>query len=101
MIKTPDESLDRFKELLKKEWSKLSESDTRSKIIDPLFKECLNWDEDDITREEHTESGYIDYLFKKGEKILFLVEAKKEGMGFEIPPNFKSLTYKINATPFQ
>ena len=101
MIKTPDESLDRFKELLKKEWSKLSESDTRSKIIDPLFKECLNWDEDDITREEHTESGYIDYLFKKGEKILFLVEAKKEGLGFEIPPNFKNLIYKINATPSQ
>ncbi len=98
MIKSPDEALIRFKELAKNEWSKLSESDTRSKIIDPLFKECLNWNEEDIKREDRTESGYIDYLFMKGDKILFLVEAKKEGLGFEIPPNFKNRHYVINGT---
>jgi hypothetical protein len=34
----------------------------------------------------------------KGNKVQFLVEAKKEGLGFENPPNFKSRHYVINGT---
>jgi len=98
MIQNPDEAFTIFKRLAKNEWSKLSESDTRSKIIDPLFKECLNWNEEDIIREKGTDSGYIDYLFMKGDKVLFLLEAKKEGLGFKIPPNFKNRHYVINGT---
>ena len=36
MIKSPDEALTKFSENWNKEWSKLTEADTRSKIIDPL-----------------------------------------------------------------
>lgn len=99
MIKSPDEALERFEELHKTEWSNLSEADTRSKIIDPIFLECLNWDGEDITREENVNSiGYVDYYFKKGGRVLFILEAKKEGISFEIPPNWKNRHYKISGT---
>ena len=99
MIKNPDESLSRFIDLTNNEWKDLSESDTRCKLIDPLFLDCLNWDENDIIREENVkQAGYIDYIFKIGERPLFLLEAKKEGVTFEIPPNFKDRHYKISGT---
>lgn len=99
MIKSPDESLTKFSDLMKEQWSNLSETDTRSKIIDPLFLECLNWDKRDIVQEENAKHvGYIDYIFKNGNRPLFLLEAKKEGISFEIPPNFKNRNYKIDGT---
>jgi len=99
MINSPDDSLTKFTELMCTQWNNLSETDTRCKIIDPLFLECLNWAEGDIVREENAKHvGYIDYVFKTGNRPLFLLEAKKEGIGFEIHPNFKNRNYKINGT---
>ncbi len=99
MIKNPDEARTRYLELRANEWIGLSESDTRCKIIDPLFIECLNWTESDISREDNAKHvGYIDYIFSKGERPLFILEAKREGIIFELPPNFKDRHYKINGT---
>ena len=84
MIKSPDEALEQFEELRNTEWKNLSEADTRSKLIDPIFLQCLNWDEGDITREENVNSiGYVDYYFKIGDRVLFILEAKKEGISFD------------------
>jgi hypothetical protein len=40
----------------------LTEADTRSKLIDPLFKWVLGWGEIDIRREEPVADGFVDYL---------------------------------------
>jgi len=39
----------------------ISESDTRSKIIDRLFKDVLGWTENDIERERFVQVGFYDY----------------------------------------
>lgn len=69
----------------------LTESDTRSKIIDVIFNEVLDWDESLINREGYIVSGYYDYLFTiPGFK--FIVEAKKDYANFIIPTKHKSIT---------
>ncbi|MEZ4370542.1 MAG: hypothetical protein R3B07_06945 [Polyangiaceae bacterium] len=61
----------------------MSEADVRSKLIDPLFVDCLGWPETQIRRERHTDGGgYIDYEF--GTSItFFLVEAKRDTARFK------------------
>ncbi|AZI67597.1 hypothetical protein EIB71_07940 [Kaistella daneshvariae] len=54
----------------------ISESDTRSKMIDFLFKDILGWDEHDIERERFVQVGYFDYEFSTS-IFKFVVEAKK------------------------
>jgi hypothetical protein len=83
-----DESLKCFSELAKNEWNHLSEADTRSKIIDPLFTKCLNWQESDFFREEHSDNGYLDYIFKIRSRNSFVIEAKKSGQFFNIPVSY-------------
>ena len=85
---SPDQALDNFNELLKKSFISLSESDTRVKKIDPIFIKCLNWEEADITREEHGETGFVDYIFKIRNMNTFVVEAKKTGYYFTIPVSY-------------
>lgn len=48
-------------ELLTYSSSDISESDTRSKIIDVFFKDILGWEESDIERERFVQVGYYDY----------------------------------------
>jgi GTPase SAR1 family protein len=81
----PDDALKNLQRLIKEDWSNLSESDTRSKWIDPLFTQCLNWQETDIRREEYDGNGYLDYIFRIRSQNFFVVEAKKEGQYFTIP----------------
>ena len=64
----------------------VSEADTRSKLIDKVLVEVCGWPELAITREEHVESGYIDYLLKIQSRPYVLVEAKKEGIASDLPP---------------
>lgn len=40
----------------------ISESDTRAKLIDPLFKDVLGWNESEIRREAPAAKGYADYV---------------------------------------
>ncbi len=94
----PDRAFQRFEELAKSEFPKSSEAETRAKLIDPLFKEVLGWDEDDIVREEHVDSGFLDYKFSIGDLSKFILEAKKSGHSFTIPESFSSRRYKIGAS---
>jgi GTPase SAR1 family protein len=72
------------------EYKNLSETDTRVKLIDFLFIDCLNWDEHNIIREEsykdEEKTLYIDYKFESNNNK-FLVEAKKNDLYFELPNN--------------
>lgn len=71
--------------------SKISESDTRSKLIDCIFKDVLNWSEDQISREGYVFEGYYDYLFSIP-NFQFIVEAKKTYVDFILPNKNTSVT---------
>ena len=88
---TPDEALSNiskifedFSEFCSKS-GKVSEADTRSKIIDRILVEGLGWDEKDISREGPIVRGYFDYCISHNGRNLFVVEAKREGIPFVIP----------------
>ena len=75
----------------------LTESDTRSKLIDFILINVLGWSESDIRREGHVDNGYYDYHIKTA-GISFVIEAKREFEEF-ILPNTNSR--KINAGTLQ
>lgn len=91
-----ERAFDNYKEITKSIDNNLSEMDTRVKIIDTIFKECLGWSEDDIKREEHIHKGFIDYVFLLNNIPMFTLEAKKIGTTFEIPISLGKRKYKIN-----
>ena len=64
--------------------SDISESDTRSKLIDYIFINILGWDEKNIQREGHVEHGYYDYRFSIP-SLHFIVEAKKQLVTLTLP----------------
>ncbi len=63
----------------------LSEADTRTIFIDPLF-ECLGWkmkDIEEVSREDRVSNGYVDYAFRISGVVRFFLEAKaaREDLG--------------------
>ncbi len=72
----------------------LSESDTRSKLIDFIFKDILGWSENNIRREGHVDSGYFDYIISLN-NFQFVVEAKKQAVVFNVP--IKGRRHKIKS----
>lgn len=72
----------------------LNETETRNKIIDPLFKYVLGWDEKQISREGHINKiGYYDYEFDSVSNKM-IIEAKREFVPFVMP---KTSSVKYNA----
>ena len=69
----------------------LSESDTRSKLIDFIFIDVLGWSEGDIKREGHAGKGFYDYHFKVA-GVSFVIEAKREFNDFVLPNTTKRKT---------
>lgn len=72
-----------------------NEATTRLHLIDRLLFECLDWDRRDCKAEDHLNGKYTDYSFYCPE-CLFIVEAKKEGVYFELPVGLTKLKYNIN-----
>lgn len=71
----------------------ISESDTRSKIIDTIFKEILGWSEFDIERERFVRVGYYDYEISTS-FFRFVVEAKKASIEFILPEKVRKVKLK-------
>jgi hypothetical protein len=95
-----EENVDSCLEILKKlidlnKEADYSEKDTRAKLIDPLFKDCLGWNEEDIERDVYTKPDFLDYVFKIDGVRKFVLEAKKSGEYFEIPSSFSRRRYVI------
>jgi hypothetical protein len=67
-----------------KERGRISESDTRSNILDRLLHEVFEWPRSSVERETFINEGFIDYLVKHGRPI-FVLEAKAEGETFYLP----------------
>jgi Type I restriction enzyme R protein N terminus (HSDR_N) len=63
-----------------------NEAETRHKIIDFILHDLLAWPRNRVAVEENIHPGFADYILKKtnGEPLVF-VEAKKEGLYFELP----------------
>lgn len=66
---------------------RVSEADTRVKLIDRIITDVLGWPEELIERETHTGAGtgFSDYQIGAPQKPLFVIEAKREGVSFELP----------------
>lgn len=62
----------------------ISESDTRSKILDFLMVKILGWEESNISREGHSDAGYFDYKISIP-GFHFICEAKKNFEEFILP----------------
>lgn len=97
-MKNIDESLQAFEDyksnLQKYIDEDISESDTRSKLIDEVLIKVLGWSEFDIRREGHSESGYFDYKVSIP-GFVFLIEAKRQFKEFILPANHKRVSLKV------
>ena len=62
----------------------LNEADTRSKLIDFIFKDVLSLDEKEINREGYVQEGFYDYEISSP-VFRFIVEAKKCYSDFSLP----------------
>lgn len=63
-----------------------NEAETRHKIIDFVIHDFLSWPKNRVSVEEYINPGFADYILKKnnGDDLLF-IEAKKEGVYFDLP----------------
>jgi hypothetical protein len=93
-----DMAFSKFRELAHSVFESLTEADTRAKLIEPLFKECLGWTEENIARETHVHKGFIDYVFSVNGFKKFVLEAKEVGSSFEIPSSMRNRKYRIDGT---
>ena len=75
---------------------KLTEADTRSKLIDYMLKDVLGWLEEDINREERCieSNSFLDYKLSTNIPQI-IVEAKKNSCDFEIPSSTKQSEFVI------
>lgn len=72
-----------------------NEATTRLHIIDQLLFECLSWDKrTDCISEERFDETYADYTLLCPRRIL-IIEAKKEGLYFDIPTGMSNRQYSI------
>lgn len=62
-----------------------NEADTRFQFIDPFIVECLGWQKKDINLEKRLGNTYTDY--ELGTPRALILEAKREGVFFDLPAN--------------
>ena len=93
-----DTALSKFKRLRNKSYDRtgISESDTRSKLIDYVLIQCLGWAEEDIIREERCVESqtFLDYKLTTNSPML-IVEAKKASEALELPATSNHREYVI------
>ena len=93
---TIDKALLNFKKLIKDSElykDNLSETDTRCKYLDWIFKNVLGWREEQIEREGYVKPGFFDYEFSTSQ-YRFVVEAKKISKKFSLPNKGNSAKLK-------
>ncbi len=75
-----------------------SEADTRAKVIDRVLREVLGWPDVDLSREDRVADGWLDYSLRVRTRPFVTVEAKREGITFELPGETKPKTLKLSGT---
>lgn len=71
----------------------MSETDTRCKVVDLIFKDILDWNENDIERERFVQVGFFDYEISTS-IFRFVVEAKKSFVQFNLPERSRKVKLK-------
>lgn len=100
-ITPADAAFERFRtlyaesRLASRDLPKLTEADTRAKLIDPLFKEVLGWREPEFRRETPVDSGYVDYTLG-AESVYLLIEAKRTKPRFHLNAPEGTRTAKLS-----
>jgi hypothetical protein len=79
---------------------RVTEADTRVKVIDRILKEVCGWPESAIRRELHTDGGYVDYVLSLPTRRTLVVEAKREGVAFTFPKTATQKAFKLDGTLF-
>lgn len=99
---TVDEALEALREI-KEEFTdfcslqgKVTEADTRAKVVDRILREVCDWPEHAILREQHVDRGYMDYVLLARGRKLVTVEAKREGTPFVLPVDTTATTLKLS-----
>lgn len=80
---------------------RVSEADTRAKVIDRILVDVLGWPEELIERESHTsgpKNGFIDYLIGTPQKPILVVEAKREDVYFNLPEEAGTRRLSLSGT---
>lgn len=101
-----DKSLESLRQI-KNEFSKfcnskgkVTEADTWRLVIDRILTEVLCWPTSKIECEKHEKaktSIYLDYIYKYNDKNSIIVEAKKEGISFDLPENIATTRLKVSS----
>jgi len=73
-----------------------NEATTRLQLIDRLLFECLGWEREDCQAEEPHGEEYTDYSLYCPIRST-IVEAKKEGIYFELPAGYSKLEYSLKS----
>ena len=73
-----------------------NEATTRLHLIDGLLEDVLQWDKASIRCEEPAGSGRVDYACG-APAMLFILEAKREGVYFELPAGTRTGTHTIES----
>jgi hypothetical protein len=68
-----------------------NEAATRFDLIDRLLLNVLAWPRDQVRPEEHSAEGFADYVLGAPQR-LFVVEAKKEGLAFQLPDEVSTIS---------
>lgn len=68
-----------------------NEAATRLQLIDRLLFDCLGWNRDDADVENYEAGKYADYVLDSRLRLL-IVEAKREGAIFSLPPDLSRVT---------
>ena len=63
----------------------LNEATTRLRMINDILFDCLDWDKSDCIAEDRFDGTFIDYGLHHKSGLKLIVEAKKEGISFELP----------------
>jgi len=71
-----------------------NEATTRLHLIDSLLFDCLGWSREHVIAEERLDGQYTDYTLVFPRRIL-IVEAKREGVHFELPVGHDRVEYSI------
>lgn len=78
-----------------------TEQDTRIKIIDRMLVEVLGFQLNDISTEPKSGDGFIDYKIAYHNVNRLILEAKKDGVKFNIDESYSGRSFKLNGPVFK
>ncbi|MFH1978549.1 MAG: N-6 DNA methylase [Candidatus Aenigmatarchaeota archaeon] len=83
----------------KESYKKLSEADTETRLIEPLFQ-LLGWERNDFDKQSQahrgSQRGRADYAFKINGRTVFFLEVKKVGVSLDREADKQVISYALS-----